>query len=283
MRFARFRAGVLRFCRALAIATFKTTLRVPRVQFKQRTLIITEPQTSAYLNSEVSSMNILCITHADFETPGIIAQWALDAGHDFRVEKPYRGERLSDASEFDMLIVMGGPQSPMKQAEFPYLTSEISLIKSAVVLNKKMLGFCLGAQLIGEALGARTTRSPEKEVGVYPIELTVAGSSDPLLKGLPDEFPVIHWHNDMPGLIDSSVVLAASRGCPRQIVRYKVNIYGFQCHMEITSEGVSTMVDAAPGDLLPSKFTRSRRELLSTDHSSINRMMTTILNRFAAL
>jgi len=36
-----------------------------------------------------------------------------------RVEKPYRGEVLSEASGFDALIVMGGPQSPLQLSQFP--------------------------------------------------------------------------------------------------------------------------------------------------------------------
>ena len=55
-------------------------------------------------------MNILCITHADFETPGVIEQWAADRAHNFRVERPYQGDILSNVKEFDFLIIMGGPQ-----------------------------------------------------------------------------------------------------------------------------------------------------------------------------
>jgi GMP synthase (glutamine-hydrolysing) len=228
-------------------------------------------------------VKILCITHADFETPGTIEQWARDNGHSFRVEKPYRGDRLSDIGHFDALIVMGGPQSPLRMTEFPYLILEVALIKAALAGNTKVLGFCLGAQLIGEALGAKTAPSPEKEVGVYPITLTSEGQNDPLLKGLANSLPVIHWHNDMPGLTDGSAVLASSPGCPRQIIRYKSNAYAFQCHMEITLDGIRTMVEAVPEDLRPSRYTQSRQELFENDYSSINRSMDRILDRFAKL
>ena len=60
-------------------------------------------------------------------------------------------------------------QSPLQIEESPYLADEIAAIKAALAQNKRVLGFCLGAQLIGEALGAKTARSPEKEVGVYPF------------------------------------------------------------------------------------------------------------------
>jgi GMP synthase (glutamine-hydrolysing) len=220
-------------------------------------------------------VNILCVTHADFETPGTIGQWALEKGHGFTIVRPYRGDELPDMGRFDALIVMGGPQSPLRTVEFPYLSAEIALIKAALVENKKVLGFCLGAQLIGEALGGKTAPSPEKETGVYAITLTSAAADDALLKGLPSTFPVIHWHNDMPGLTENAVVLASSPGCPRQIVRYKDNAYGFQCHMEIDRDGIEALIE--------SKFTQSRRDLLDNDYASINSLMATILDRFAAL
>lgn len=228
-------------------------------------------------------MNILCITHADFETPGVIESWAIDKKYTFQISKPYKGDKLPEIDDFDFLIIMGGPQSPLDIASDPYLVDEINLIKSALHQHKKILGFCLGAQLIGEALGAKTERSPEKEVGVYPISLTQEGLNDPLLKDLPQTFPVIHWHNDMPGLLQDSALLGYSEGCPRQIVRYKPLVYGFQCHLEITREGIETMIEAVPQDLKPSTFTQTREELLENNYTAINKMMCDLLDKFIQL
>ncbi len=226
-------------------------------------------------------MNILCITHADFENPGTIESWVLNKGYNFQIAKPYKGEKLDH--DFHMLIVMGGPQSSTKLDDFPYLADEIALIREAINENKMVLGFCLGAQLIGEALGASASRSPEKEVGVYPLTLTDEGTKDPLLVGLPQQIPVIHWHNDMPGLTDESVLLAYSEGCPRQIVRYKPMVYGFQCHLEIDLDGIKTMVEAVPEDLQESRFTQSKDELFAQDYESINHLMVELLDRFIGL
>jgi GMP synthase (glutamine-hydrolysing) len=228
-------------------------------------------------------MNILCIMHADFETPGVIENWARENKYSFKIEKPYKQEVLSNIDNFDFLIVMGGPQSPIEIEKYPYLKNEIELIRSAIEQNKKILGFCLGAQLIGEALEAQTARSPEKEIGVYPLTLTEEAKNDPLLKNFPESFPVIHWHNDMPGLTNESVILASSLGCPRQIVRYKDNVYGFQCHLEITLDGIKTMIDEVPEDLAPSKFTQSAIELVNNDYKTINESMLLILDQFVEL
>jgi len=228
-------------------------------------------------------MNILCITHADFETPGIIEEWAEQRGFYFSICKPYKGEDCLTHDPFDVLIVMGGPQSPLEIEKDPYLKDEIKLIAHAIHDNKIVLGFCLGAQLIGEALGGKTERSPEKEVGVYPIFLTELGREDPLFEGLPNPIPVIHWHNDMPGETKNSIVLATSQGCPRQILRYTPHVYGFQCHLEITLEGMRDMIKACPGDLKPSRFTQTPEELLQQDYHEINQTMIKILDRVVGL
>ena len=38
-------------------------------------------------------MNILCITHADFETPGVIEDWAKQHGYGFKVCRPHQDTR----------------------------------------------------------------------------------------------------------------------------------------------------------------------------------------------
>lgn len=228
-------------------------------------------------------MKILCITHADFESPGVIESWAQKRGHDFLICCPYRRNSLPHHNEFDFLIIMGGPQSPLELEKAPYLRDEIALIQQAIQQNKLVLGFCLGAQLIGEALGGKTMKSPEKEVGVHPLILTKEGLKDDLLQGFPESFPVIHWHNDMPGMTGESLLLAYSEGCPRQVIRYKPGVYGFQCHLEITLDGMREMIEAVPGDLAPSEYTQSAEELLKQDYFSINQRMKHILDRFTAL
>ncbi|MBI2792826.1 MAG: homoserine O-succinyltransferase [Gammaproteobacteria bacterium] len=228
-------------------------------------------------------MNILCIMHADFETPGVIEEWAMKNNHHFHLCKPYRGENCLEAADFDLLIMMGGPQSPLEIDKAPYLKDEITVIQRAIKNDKKILGFCLGAQLIGEALGAKTQKSPEKEVGVFPVFLTKAGVQDPLLQDFPSSFPVIHWHNDMPGETQHSQVLAYSEGCPRQIIKYSPKIYGFQCHMEITLEGMKTMIEACENDLQPSPFTQTAQELMTHFYNDINKMMLLILEKFIKL
>lgn len=227
-------------------------------------------------------MKIKCITHADFETPGVIQTWAQKHHHNLEICMPYKGESCVNSDLFDFLIIMGGPQSPLKINEFPYLKDEILLIQQAIFQNKLVLGFCLGAQLIGEALGAKTEASPSKEIGVFPITLTPEGIQDPLFQSLPRTFPAIHWHNDMPGETKHSEILATSEGCPRQIVRYAPKVYGFQCHLEITKHGIQELIKACPADLSPSLFTQTPDELLTQNYGSIHHNLMIILERLTS-
>ena len=72
-------------------------------------------------------MRVHYVLHAAFETPGIIEKWAPDRGYHFAGTLTSGGERLPDTG-VDFLIVMGGPQSPMRLDEYPYLKDEIELV-----------------------------------------------------------------------------------------------------------------------------------------------------------
>lgn len=224
-------------------------------------------------------MKIHALLHASFESVGCIESWAFHNNHSLSCTNTYLNEPLPDINTFDFLIIMGGPQSPREQNIYPYLTKEINLIKSSIDANKLILGFCLGAQLIAEALGATTPRSPEKEVGIWPITLTDEGKKDTLFKSFDNSFNVIHWHNDMPGIPKGAVLLASSAGCPHQAFRYMDRVYGLQFHMEITQDNAKTMCFHCADDLKPSKFTQSKEDLLNSDFSSINQKMNLILDR----
>lgn len=226
-------------------------------------------------------MRVHIIIHARFEKPGAIEPWAIKNGHTLTFTHTYRGEQLPDISEFDFLVIMGGPQSPLELDKYPYLRDEIALTKLAVNQKKIVLGICLGAQIIGESLGAKTERSPNKEIGVFPIQLTDEGINDSIFSKLPTTFDVMHWHNDMPGVPAGSAILAYSEGCPRQIIRYNESVYGLQCHMEMTNELVKGMTEHCGDDLKPGKYIQTTEELVSADQSKINEKIFFILDQLA--
>ena len=227
-------------------------------------------------------MRIHYIIHAPFEGLGAIHHWITKHNYKSSGTHTYRGEKLPDASEFDMLIIMGGPQSPLKLDKYPYLRDEIALAQKAIQHNLPVLGICLGAQIIGESLGAKTEQSPNKEVGVYPVDMTNEAETDPLFKLFPKQFDVMHWHNDMPGMADGCVLLARSAGCPRQAFRYGDRVYGYQFHLEMTPENVNEMVKHCREDLKPSQYVQPADELAQINLMPINQKLEMTLDYLAS-
>ncbi|MFE9611385.1 hypothetical protein [Streptomyces sp. NPDC006012] len=234
-------------------------------------------------------MRVHFIVHESFEAPGAIEQWAVDRRHTVTSTRLYAGERLPAGPDgIDLLVVMGGPQSPATTtAECPYFdaAAELALIVSCAAAGKAVLGVCLGAQLLGEALGAPCERSPEPEVGAFPVTLTEAGRSHPLFDGFEETFEVEHWHGDMPGLTADATVLATSEGCPRQIVAYGRLLYGFQCHLELDRGLIDALIESAGPELAALRhhpFVQEPESLRRTDHRAMNQRLAVLLDRIAA-
>ncbi|MBE8727936.1 type 1 glutamine amidotransferase [Flavobacterium hungaricum] len=234
-------------------------------------------------------MNVHIIQHEDFEAPGAYLEWAVSRKHAVTFSKVYLGQPLPETvTNIDLLLIMGGPQSPDTTIEeCPHFDAkaEIDLIQNAVKNNKAVIGVCLGSQLIGEALGASFENSPEKEIGVFPIQLTADGITDPKINHFGSELAVGHWHNDMPGLTAKSKILASSKGCPRQIISYSDLVYGFQCHMELNPE-VAELLIAIDEEFLSTntkhQFVQNPDTIRSFDFTEMNRKLFDFLDKLEA-
>src|SRR3954451_1344275 len=86
---------------------------------------------------------------------------------------------------FDGLIVLGGVVNPDGTDGDAPLEREREEIAAAHARGVPVLGICLGAQLISQALGGGAERMPEGEIGWVRIELDAAAADDPLLAGTP--------------------------------------------------------------------------------------------------
>lgn len=234
-------------------------------------------------------MNIHFIQHETYEAPGAYLDWAESRNHKTTFSKVYEKNALPDSADFiDMLVIMGGPQSPSTTPEeCPHFNAEaeIALIQKCISAGKMVVGVCLGSQLIGETLGAKFDHSPQKEVGVFAITLTEDGIKDEKINHFGSNLTVGHWHNDMPGLTKESKVLAFSEGCPIQIVSYSDLVYGFQCHMELTTEVVALLIESEPDLLAESKkhqFVQNPEEILAYDFSDMNKKLFIFLDKLTA-
>lgn len=113
-------------------------------------------------------MKVHFIQHETFEAPAAYLEWAKQRNHTITFSKVYENQALPETAEnIDLLIVMGGPQSPATtQKECPHFNAkaEITLIQKCIKSEKAVIGVCLGSQLIGEALGANFEHSPKRKL-----------------------------------------------------------------------------------------------------------------------
>ena len=232
-------------------------------------------------------MRIHFIIHEVFEAPSVYLNWAILRGHQTSQTKVYLEEHLplSDR-EIDVLIVMGGPQSTIEDmVTYPYYhpKDEIALIQQFIIAGKPVIGVCLGAQLLGEAFGAKVETSPEIEIGNFPIELTQSGLADKTVSHLGHSLTVGHWHGDMPGLTAQSQVLATSQGCPRQIIKYSDKHYGFQCHLEFSKSLVKLLLAEEVNHaqaVATHDFVQNSKAIYDYDYSEMNAKLEEFLDAF---
>ena len=224
-------------------------------------------------------MRVHFILHETFEVPGAYLKWALERGHHITSTKVYEKEPLPETIDgIDFLIVMGGPQSPDEDREkFPYYDpkAELAFMKEAIAADIYIVGVCLGAQLLSVAYGAKYEHSLEREIGVYPVTLTMQGLTDPHVSLFGETLETGHWHGDMPGLTEDAVVLATSQGCPRQIIRFSPKHYAFQAHLEFDPDAIELLIAADGEEKLREQseklpFVQTPEELRGNDYSEMN-------------
>ncbi|NBC47377.1 MAG: glutamine amidotransferase [Gammaproteobacteria bacterium] len=139
----------------------------------------------------------------------------------------------------DLLIVLGGPIGVYETDAYPYLETELQLIRDRIARNRPVLGICLGCQLIARALGADVYPGGTKEIGWAPLEIhsDVEGN---VLAPMQEAADVLHWHGDTFELPAGATLLASSAVYPNQAFRYRDNVLALQFHLEVEPEALES-------------------------------------------
>lgn len=194
--------------------------------------------------------DILVIQHVAPEGIGRIEDSLRKFNHLANVVRVFAGDPVpSGLGDHQALIVMGGPMGVYEQMQYPHLTDELSLIRSAAGAGKPVLGICLGSQLIASALGGSVAPGPRKEIGWYPVRLGAEAKADPLFRSAPAEFTALHWHGDVFSVPEGAVPLASSALTACQAFRYGLNVYALLFHLEVDQTLVDGMVETFAEEL----------------------------------
>jgi GMP synthase-like glutamine amidotransferase len=183
----------------------------------------------------------LVVTHSPTEGVGNVGTWLEAAGVELDVVEPWDGDEVpQDPTQYDAVLVMGGPQQAYDDDSAPWIRATKELLRRAVGEHVPTLGVCLGAQLLAEATGGRVAKGDEGiEAGARLVAKRDAAWDDELFADVPFTPTVVQWHEDaIVDLPPGAVHLASSSRYPNQAFRIGDRAWGLQFHIETPPEMV---------------------------------------------
>lgn len=195
-------------------------------------------------------MRVCILQHVPFEEPGNILCWLKDKNAQVDYCRVFANDPLPAIEMYDLFLLLGGSMSANDERHYPWLTAEKAYLRTLVAADKAVVGICLGAQLIAEAMGGRVYNNHTNEIGWFDIHLNPNESN---LLGLPERMKVFHWHGETMELPQGARLLASSEQCANQVFLLKDRVLGSLCHFEATAESVNSTLmhcfDELAGDL----------------------------------
>lgn len=228
-------------------------------------------------------MKIHYLQHAPFEGLGFIETWFKRNNYSLSVTQLYENtKQLPKTKDIDGLVIMGGPMGVYDEDSYPWLKDEKIFIRKCILEKKKILGICLGAQLLADCLGARVYPASHKEIGWFPVAPTKECKSVEWFYKLFKNNPVVfHWHGDQFEIPEGSIHLITSEANSNQAFIYRENIVGLQFHPEVTEQTEELMLENGKSDLTDGKYIQSEKEIRTglVNSSECNQLMSEILAR----
>lgn len=163
--------------------------------------------------------------------------WIQEYDHQSHKVLVYKGQELPAPDTFDLILLHGGAQHLWNKEADPWLYEEVDYIRKVLMMGKPVIGFCLGSQIIADALGAKIYQDKEIEFGWTRVVARPESEGYVVLKGLEEGFVSFMWHRDHYELPENCVSLAYTSAAANQIfISNSVPAVGYQFHPEYTRE-----------------------------------------------
>ncbi len=200
--------------------------------------------------------NVLILQHLPYEGPGTIEEYLRVRHIPFVSRNTYLGgdKLYPHHGEFSHLVVMGGFMAVYERDRYPFLIKEMTFMERFAAQGGRILGVCLGAQMLAHILGARVYKGTSKEIGWYEIIPTPAGRKDPIFSSLlADNQPLwaFQWHGDTFDMPKGATLLASTTLYPHQAFSWDSRLYGLQFHIEVDQTIVEEWFPEKPDLLTP--------------------------------
>lgn len=190
-------------------------------------------------------MHFLLVKHEENTPLQNTLDWLSQGNHRHTFVNLHLGEKLpgpEKLEKFDAVILHGGEMNVDQEEKFPWLRDEKAFILNALQHNKKILGICLGAQLIADALGARVSKHPHWEVGWFPVDVMLS----------PEPLQVFQWHGYSFDLPPGAKLIASGTHWKNQGYMIGQNVAAFQFHPESTDQWITeAALDKKPEGVSP--------------------------------
>lgn len=229
-------------------------------------------------------MKIHCIRHEPFEGLASIEDWIKHNNHQFSSTYTYLQQAFPSGCSFDFLIIMGGTASIYNSLRESWYLEEKKFLEDCIRRKTKILGICLGSQILASVLGSRIYPGKAKEIGWFPVDFFAEDIKG--LEFLPGRIETFHWHGDTFDIPEGAIRLASSEVTPNQGFIYNDTVFALQFHPEMTKTSLNKIIEAAGeelnqlGDYIQSaKYILSRSDLIGIN----NALMFDLLNYIAAL
>lgn len=184
------------------------------------------------LNTNVNR-TLTCLQHEPTTADTLVERWAKARGIELKIIKTWQTETWP-ASTTD-LIIFGGDMNVDQEALHPWLKQEKLYIERSIREKKRILGLCLGAQLISRVLGARVYPHKWREYGWHPVKKT---TQNPKFEYWPQEISAFQLHRDTFDLPFGAERLWSNDICQNQGFSYSDHVLATQFHPEATPEWI---------------------------------------------
>ncbi len=215
--------------------------------------------------------------HVSYEGLGNIEFWLKNAGYKITSTKLYESLKLPDITEIDFLVIMGGSMSVNDEEEYPWLAQEKEFIAKFIETGKPVLGICLGAQLIANALGAKVYPSSTAEIGWFPVESVL----QPDTFVFPSSIDIFQWHGETFDLPVGARLITRNEACENQGFQIGKSVIALQFHPEMTPELAREIISHGRDELISSKYVQTEEEILSATskhYSEIDQLMGKVIS-----
>lgn len=203
-------------------------------------------------------MNFLIIQHAEHIEAGSVIDWIKERGYRYKLQDAWLTEEWPAISEYEALVVMGGPMSAYDEENHPFLIDEKRFINEFISSGKPTMGICLGHQLLAEVLGGRVEKG-NNEIGWHDVRFTKFLKS---IEAPPKHQKVFQWHGDVVQLPPGANNIGTSEANLVQGFNLN-NVFTMQFHAEVKQENLELMIEHSNKDLSAGgPFIQTKEELL---------------------